>query len=158
MKSPFISICSLTLLLSAHANAQTFKNGDFSKGASGWDGVNFKVEEDPAAPGNKVLAVELSKKDKIAIFGQKIRVKPGTTATVSFDVKPSPNFAGEGFKVIMVRPSGWIISSEHPSPPKEGKHIEFKFENDGDARSVEFHINVEIFVGKLYFDNFVVTP
>ena len=146
----------LFLLGSTRLPGQSFTNGDFSKGGSTWSGSGYRVEDDPGKPGNKVLVVELSKKATSVEFGQAITIKPNSNFTIEFDVKPSADYAGQGFDVALTREGAWGFPAHLPAPPKEGRRMKVNFTSDKTSGRARFSIKLGVFVGKLYFDNFTV--
>jgi hypothetical protein len=136
------------------AQAQSFSNGDLSKGVASWRGDRDVVDDpDTAAAGNKVLAVELKKKAQT--FSQQVDAGNAKSVTFTFDVKGSADYVGDGVKLTITRGDGSYFWQTYLKIGPAWQKQELKVGTNG-SRKLEFSVEVKPGRGMLYFDNFAV--
>jgi hypothetical protein len=84
------------------ADDEFLRNGDFSRGTSGWKGDRKIQEED----GNKYMYVEADDDEEQVVRQEKLDGKNLEALVIRFRYRASEDYTGRGVAVRFVRPSG----------------------------------------------------
>jgi hypothetical protein len=137
----------------APLQAELLDNGDLSKGAATWKG-DRKVVDDPADATNKVIVVDVQKNRPVSFF-QPIDTRGVNSFTVTFQMKTSDDYKGNGFTLRISRPDGNHTFHDYGVTARGSwRKFSWPFNDLRGNNKVTFTVECKEGVGKLYFDDF----
>jgi hypothetical protein len=137
------------------ADDEFLRNGDFSRGSSGWKGDRKIQEED----GNKYLYIEAHKDEEQVVRQEKINAKDLEALVIRFRYRASPDYSGRGVAVRFVRPSGSSFQATlKVKPGGEWESVRGRFR--GLRRMDEFTLELVVLPGEggIAFDDISLKP
>ncbi len=85
------------------ADDELLRNGDFSRGTSGWKG-DRNIEEDDK--GNKYMLIEADDDEEQVFMQEDLDTKDLTAFLLTFRCRPSEDYVGKGLAIRFSHPSG----------------------------------------------------
>ncbi|QYY36937.1 hypothetical protein [Ruficoccus sp. ZRK36] len=137
-----------------HAGDDLLRNGDFSRGLSGWKG-DRKIAEDGD---NKYVVVRLNSKDTQKFEQDDLDVKNVRAVEVKLRFRVSDDYSGRGFILRFSYAGGSTYTNVDKGLSTEWKSIGWTFENSRGLDEITFSVEVLPGDGSIEFDDFSVTP
>ncbi|MBC2596404.1 hypothetical protein H5P28_19215 [Ruficoccus amylovorans] len=143
-------------LVSLRADDEILRNGDFSRGTSGWKG-DRKIQQD--GEGNKYMLVEADDDEPAVVVQDKLDGKGLDVLVLRFRCLISEDYTGEGVRVRLVRPSGSAVTLTLRLTER-GEWMPVTARLRGLRKMDEFALELGTFPGKgsIAFDDVSVRP
>jgi hypothetical protein len=148
-------VLTLGLAGTVHADDELLRNGDFSRGKSGWKGEGKVTEDDKE---NKYIEIRVDAKDILDFYQEDLDVKNVKDLVLTFRYKTSADYSGRGFQLEFVRPTGgFTYRTVSIQSTPEWKSYTWNFARTKDSDELTLRIKILEGDGEIMFDDFSVT-
>ncbi len=145
----------ITLSIGNLLGNELLKNGDISRGSSGWKGDRKII----SIADNKLIEVKVSNKSIRSFTQEEIKCKGLKDVTLIFRYRASKDYNGRGMTVRFRKENyGTIYSSSKIVNDGNWHDYKWEFDQIKDSKKLDLIIEIKEGAGTVYFDDFSLVP